>query len=114
MERGKMKKLSLLSMWICGMIFALPMDAVIEKNNPPGQGWTQIGSMECNLSAASRSFESCLNRQNWRTVAVYTMKNGRKLYNFSKQDKHITLMLWEKNIGKCGFSWGEVVKGKRK
>lgn len=89
------------------VLFNLPPDAQVLAEGGPGKGWLQSGEMNCSLVAACRQWESFMGRQGWKKQHSFRMPEKRQVVVWNKNKHRITLLLWEKEIGKSGFSWGE-------
>lgn len=92
----------------------LPKDAVLLTRGEPGKEWVQTGLMECSVMAAVRQWESVLGHQGWRETDRMKLNANRYLSVWERSGKKITLLIWEKEIGKSGFSWGELTESKKK
>lgn len=102
----KLKQLSVLA-FLGALLFDLPPDARVTSEGVPGKGWIQSGEMACSLAAASRQWEAFLGRQGWKKQNSFQMPGRRFVSLWSKSKHTVTLLLWEKDIGKSCFSWGE-------
>ena len=103
----------LFSALAASFILTLPPDARVTSEGVPGQGWIQSGEMNCALMAAVRQWDSFMGRQGWKKVHAFDMPKRRTVSVWSKGKHNVTLLLWEKEIGKSGFSWGESKNNER-
>lgn len=111
MERREQMKSGFAKFFLCAVLgavlFNLPPDARVTSEGVPGQGWLQTGEMACSLMAAARQWEAFMGRQGWKKQHAFQMPNRRFVTVWNKNKHNVTLLLWEKEIGKSGFSWGE-------
>ena len=96
-----------LALLLGAALFNLPPDAVVTSEGIPGNGWLQAGEMRCSVMAACRQWEAFMGRQGWKKEHSFQMSNRRYVTVWNKNKHKVTLLLWEKEIGKAGFSWGE-------
>lgn len=89
------------------VLFSLPPDAKVLSEGIPGKGWSQTGVMECSVMTACRQWEAYLGRQGWKKQQAFKMPNGRFVSVWNKQKYCVTLLIWEREIGKSSFAWGE-------
>lgn len=109
MEHREIMKLTalLLTAILSAVLISLPPDARVTSEGIPGQGWVQSGEMDCALMAAQRQWAALMGRQGWKKIHDFNMPRRRFVTVWSKGKHNVTLLLWEKEIGKSGFSWGE-------
>ena len=88
-------------------LFNLPPDARVTAEGVPGKGWVQSGEMNCALMAACRQWDSFMGRQGWKKEHSFQMANRRFVTVWNKNKHKVTLLLWEKEIARSGFAWGE-------
>lgn len=107
---GKVKYLigQYVFMAVIAVLLVLPREARVLAEGIPGKGWTQSGEMNIAVMAACRSWESAMKRQGWKKQDAFEMKKDRFVTVWKKQKRIITLLVWEKAIGKSGFAWGEI------
>lgn len=104
----------LLAAFSGAVLFTLPPDAKVTAEGVPGQGWLQTGDMSCSFMAACRQWEAVMGRQGWKKQNSFRMPNARQVFTWKKNKHNITLLIWEKDIGQSGFSWGEHKDSKQK
>lgn len=97
----------LICLFAGAVLFDLPPDARVTSEGIPGKGWIQSGEMSCSFMAARRQWESFMGRQGWKKQHDFRMPNKRFVTVWNKNKHNVTLLLWEKEIGKSGFAWGE-------
>lgn len=93
-------------------LVVLPRDARVRTNGIPGKDWTQTGDMNCAVAAAVRQWDSALGHHGWKKKDSMKLNRSRYVSVWEKSGRKITLLLWEKEIGKSGFSWGELTEQK--
>ena len=93
---------------LAAVLFVLPREAKVVSEGVPGKGWTQSGDMPVAVMAAVRAFDSSMLRQGWKKQDAFQMKKNRFVTVWKKDKRLITLLVWEKEIGKSGFAWGEI------
>lgn len=93
---------------LTAVLFVLPREAKVVTEGVPGRGWTQSGDVSMAVMAAVRTFESSMLRQGWKKQDAFQMKNNRFVTVWKKDKRLVTLLVWEKEIGKSGFAWGEI------
>ncbi len=95
-------------------VVVLPKDATVLTNGIPGQGWTQTGEMDCSVMAAVRQWDAALGHQGWKRTDSGKLNTTRHFSTWEKSGEKIAVLIWEKDIGKSGFSWGELKEEKKK
>ena len=93
---------------LLAVLFVLPREAKVVTEGVPGKGWTQSGEMSMAVMAAARAFDSSMLRQGWKKQDAFQMKKKRFVTVWKKNKHLVTLLVWEKEIGKSGFAWGEI------
>ena len=96
------------------ILLTLPREAMVLTEGIPGKGWTQSGEMNCAVMSACREWDSVLSRQGWKKTDYFQMKGRKYVSVWQKNSKRITVLIWEKEIGKSGFSWGETADGTKR
>ncbi len=95
-------------------VVVLPKDTKVVSEGIPGMGWTQTGEMNCAYMSAVRQWDAILNHNGWKIKYSMNMAKNRTMSHWEKSGKNITLLVWEKEIGKSGFAWGELTEDKKK
>ena len=70
--------------------------------------------MDCSIVVAIRQWEAILSHQGWKEIDQFKLNDNRHVSVWKKSNDKITLLLWEKEIGKSGFSWGKLSGSKKK
>ena len=95
-------------------LFVLPKDAKVLIKGVSDKEWAQVGEMDCSLVVAIRQWEAILGHQGWHEVDQIKLNSSRYVSVWKKKSNQITLLIWEKEIGKSGFSWGKLSESKKK
>ena len=95
-------------MLLLAVLFVLPREARVLTEGVPGKGWTQTGEINTAVMAARRLFDGTMLRQGWKKQDAFQMKKGRFVTVWKKNNRVITTLIWEKEIARSGFAWGEI------
>lgn len=119
MRSGPMNKTWLLvcAGWLCvaGQVCGteprvpLPPLAVVRSEDLTGKTWQQSGELRGTVEGASLEFRQALASCGWRlekAIAMGRLAGRSTLLVCSRRQQRILLMVWEKEVGKCGFAWG--------
>ncbi len=119
MRSGPMSKALLLACagWLCAEGRAcgaetgvpLPPLAVVKSEDLAGKTWRQSGELRGTVEGASREFRQALAGRGWRlekAIAMGRLAGRSALLVCSRGRQRILVMVWEKEVGTCGFAWG--------
>lgn len=93
-----------------GLVLPVPPLAVVSKNDRSGKTWQQTGSIDGALPVVSRDFRQSLQAAGWsldKTIKVGEGMDRMELAIWTRSGHRVLVMIWEKEPGQCGFSWGE-------
>ncbi len=93
-----------------GLRLPLPPLATVASGDPSGATWMQTGLISGTVISAEREFAMALRAAGWKldkTIALGRMPGGSKLALWTRRERRVLLMLWETEIGTCGFAWGD-------
>lgn len=88
----------------------LPPLAAVTGNDASGETWQQSGRMSGTLEVVRGDFRQAFRRDGWsldKTIPLGRAPNRSELSLWARAGRRIMLMLWEKDVGTCGFAWGE-------
>lgn len=100
----------LLLLWLCccgGALWALPKEAVNVRTYGEGNGIFRSGEMRCTLAVAQRTWLSHLGYRGWHLKSDMAVDKSRRVLLFQRNDRVLTLLLWEKSEFVTGFTCGE-------
>jgi len=92
------------------LVVPIPPLASIMGQDDTGATWQQTGTMAGALDRVRGDFRQALRAGGWvldKTIAVGRTENRSELAIWTTRGHRILLMIWEKEAGLCGFSWGE-------
>lgn len=87
----------------------LPPLAVVMGQDLTGKTWQQSGELRGTVEGASREFRQALAGRGWRlekAIALGRLAGRSALLVCSRGRQRILVMVWEKEVGTCGFAWG--------
>lgn len=87
----------------------LPPLAAVTFTDASGQTWQQGGEIGGSLEAALREFAAALGAAGWgldKTIMLGRLSARSGITVWTRRRQRVLLMLWEKEAGTCGFSWG--------
>lgn len=74
-----------------------------EQNNT----WRESGTLDEMYASGVRSVSACLEGQGYALQFDIPMESGRRsLQQWNKDGERIIVMVWEKQDGRTGLSWG--------
>lgn len=88
----------------------IPPLATVAKNDRSGKTWQQTGVMDGTLEVTSGDFKQSLQAGGWvldKTIKVGEGMGRMELAIWTRLRHRVLVMIWEKEPGQCGFSWGE-------
>lgn len=88
----------------------LPPLALVTSTDRSGQTWQQCGEMSGTVEGASKEFCQAFKANGWQVFKRITMGRltGRtELLIVTKMKQRVLFMVWEKEVGTCGFAWGK-------
>ena len=92
------------------LVVPIPPLASITGQDDTGATWQQTGTMAGALDRVRGDFRQSMRAGGWvldKTIAVGRTENRSELAIWTTRGHRILLMIWEKEAGLCGFSWGE-------
>ncbi len=92
------------------LVVPIPPLASITGQDDTGATWQQTGTMAGALDRVRADFRQSMRAGGWvldKTIAVGRSANRSELAIWTTRGHRILLMIWEKEAGLCGFSWGE-------
>jgi len=92
-----------------GQTVPLPPLAVVLEEDTDGNTWRETGEISGNLEITQKNFQRSLAREGWvlrRTIPLARGVNRSALCLWQRGGRELLVMLWQKEPGKCGFSWG--------
>jgi hypothetical protein len=92
------------------LVVPIPPLASITGQDDTGATWQQTGTMAGALDRVRGDFRQSMRTGGWvldKTIAVGRAVNRSELAIWTIRGHRILLMIWEKEAGLCGFSWGE-------
>jgi hypothetical protein len=92
------------------LVVPIPPLASITGQDDTGATWQQTGTMAGALDRVRGDFRQSMRAGGWvldKTIAVGRTANRSELAIWTTRGHRILLMIWEKEAGLCGFSWGE-------
>lgn len=92
------------------LVVPIPPLAVVTADDASGKTWQQTGTVKGGLEVAKGDFRQVLRAGGWGLDKTIPLGRGRarsELAIWTKPGHRILLMIWEKEPGLCGFSWGE-------
>ena len=119
---GSLRIIFVLGLLACAALGAgeeigLPPLAEVAERDPGMDRWQVTGSLPGAMPVARRDFGLCLDRQGWsRKSTTVTGRPGAvlSLTVWTKGERRLLLMLWEKELGKTRFSLGEESRNENK
>lgn len=93
-----------------GLRLPLPPLATVASGDASGATWMQTGLISGTVISAEREFALALRAAGWKldkTIALGRAPGGSKLALWTRRGRRVLLMLWETEIGTCGFAWGD-------
>jgi len=88
----------------------LPPLAQVTSTDRSGRTWQQSGEMCGTVEGARGEFVHVLRANGWRVSKRITLGRARErseLLVLTAAKRRVLFMVWEKEIGKCGFAWGK-------
>ena len=92
------------------LVVPIPPLASITGQDDTGATWQQTGTMAGSLDRVRGDFRQSMRAGGLvldKTIAVGRTENRSELAIWTTRGHRILLMIWEKEAGLCGFSWGE-------
>lgn len=92
------------------VVLPIPPLATVSKKDRSGKTWQQTGSMDGALAVVSQDFKQSLQAGGWaldKTIRVGEGVDRMELAIWMRRGHRVLVMIWEKEPGQCGFSWGE-------
>jgi hypothetical protein len=92
------------------LLVPLPPLATITADDESGKTWQQTGTMSGGLDVVRGDFRQAFRAGGWsldKTIPVGRASSRMELAIWTTRGHRILLMIWEKEPGLCGFSWGE-------
>ena len=83
-----------------------PLAVVLEQDD---EAWLETGEIVGSLEITRRNFQRSLAGEGWVLSRIIPLSRGAKrstLCIWKRQGREVLVMLWQKEPGKCGFSWG--------
>jgi hypothetical protein len=96
------------------LVVPIPPLASITGRDDDGATWQQTGTMAGALDRVRGDFRQSMRAGGWvldKTIAMGRAANRSELAIWTIRGHRILLMIWEKEAGLCGFSWGEETGG---
>ena len=93
-----------------GLVVPLPALATVVANDLSGKTWQQSGTLGGSLEVACGDIRQSLRAGGWKMDKVIALGEGAhrsELTLWLRRNHRILVMVWEKEAGLCGFSWGE-------
>ena len=87
----------------------LPPLAVVLEEDPGGTTWRETGEISGSLEVARKNFQRSLAQEGWALRKAIPLSAGAgrsSLFIWQRKGRELLVMLWQKEPGKCGFSWG--------
>lgn len=87
----------------------LPPLAEVTFTDASAQTWRQGGEIGGSLEVALREFSAALGAAGWgldKTIMLGPLSARSGITVWVRRRQRVLLMLWEKDAGTCGFSWG--------
>jgi len=87
----------------------LPPLAVVKSEDRTGKTWRQSGELSGSVEQASREFRQALASGGWKVekrIAVGRLAARSQLIICCRRKQRVLLMVWEEEVGTCGFAWG--------
>jgi len=109
----------LCTLWLCGAACAaygaeaglpLPPLAVVNNEDSTGKTWRQSGKLRGTVEHAGREFRQALACGGWKVekmIASGRLAARSQLMICCRRRQRILLMVWEEEVGTCGFAWGK-------
>lgn len=96
---------------VCGAEARVPLPplAVVKSEDATGKTWRQSGELRGTVEGASLEFRQALAGGGWRlekAIAAGRLTGRSALLVCSRGRQRILVMVWEKEVGTCGFAWG--------
>ncbi len=91
-------------------VLPLPPLAQVTSTDRSGQTWQQCGEMSGTVEGASKDFCQAFRADGWQVSKRITLGRltGRsELLVLAKLKHRVLFMVWEKEVGTCGFAWGK-------
>ncbi len=88
----------------------LPPLAQVTSNDRSGKTWQQSGEMCGTVEGARDEFVQVLKSNGWKLSKRISLGRSRErseLLVLTTAKRRVLFMVWEKEIGKCGFAWGK-------
>jgi len=95
-------------------VVILPREAAVFQTGKDGAEWSQTGEIGLPFGTACRRMETELDRGGWKVKDWFSMTGRKKVTVWEKGGERISLLMWEKELRKSGFSWGVVKKADEK
>jgi hypothetical protein len=92
------------------VVLPIPPLATVLKKDRSGKTWQQTGAMDGALAVVSQDFRQSLLAGGWvldKTIKVGEGMDRMELAIWTRLRHRVLVMIWEKEPGQCGFSWGE-------
>ena len=109
----------LCTLWLCGAAcgascgaeagLPLPPLAVVKSEDPAGKTWRQSGQLRGTVEQAGREFRQALAGGGWKVekmIASGRLAARSQLMVCCRRRQRVLLMVWEEEVGTCGFAWG--------
>jgi hypothetical protein len=88
------------------LVVPLPPLAEAGTGGAAGKTWQQAGTIEGSLETVRGDFECSLRGAGWRRDKVIGLGRS-ELTTWERGRRRMLMMVWEKEAGRCGFTWGE-------
>ena len=91
-------------------VIPLPPLATITQTGGSTETWRQTGAIHGTVISAEREFSLALRQGGWKiekSIALGRAPGRSKLILWTRRKQRVLLMLWETEIGACGFAWGD-------
>ena len=106
-------------MLVCGVAWSdvkvsdvklpLPPLAVVTGEDGSGATWKQSGELKGTVEGVCAEFRQALAVQGWRiekVIATGHQTSRLRLLACCCKQQRVLVMVWEKEVGLCGFAWG--------
>lgn len=95
----------------CGAEVGLPLPplAVVKSEDSTGKTWRQSGKLRGTVELAGREFRQALACGGWKVekmIASGRLAARSQLMVCCRRRQRVLLMVWEEEVGTCGFAWG--------
>ena len=88
----------------------LPPLAQVTSADRSGPPWRQSGELRGSVESARNDFTQVLGANGWRVekrIAQGRLGDRSELLMLASARQRVLLLLWEIEVGKCGFAWGK-------